>query len=96
MTERKTLTLDKPKNLPKELEIHFIRGFFDGDGTLTAAYNRGPGGAWNIKITSTEGILKFIKSYFGKEELSLYHKKGTSNKTFTLTIAGNLQVEKNT
>lgn len=94
MLENKSLILEKPKHVPRDLEIHFIRGFYDGDGSLTCIRDRGPGGAWSVKVTSTKGMLDFIKKHFGKEHLSLYHKKGTSEKTFTLTMAGNIQVEK--
>lgn len=34
MTPEKTYTLNKIPNLPKHLYRHFIRGYFDGDGTV--------------------------------------------------------------
>ena len=40
ITERKSLTLKFPKNLPKVMVSHFIRGVFDGDGTITFKYDR--------------------------------------------------------
>lgn len=34
MTPNKTYTLDKLPDIPKKLYRHFIRGYFDGDGTI--------------------------------------------------------------
>ncbi len=34
ITPKKSLTLEYPSNLPRELDRHFIRGYFDGDGTV--------------------------------------------------------------
>ena len=34
MVQNKSLILDFPKNLPKELYSHFMRGYFDGDGCI--------------------------------------------------------------
>ena len=39
-TPRKTLNLSYPTFLKKDLERHFIRGYFDGDGTVYADYTR--------------------------------------------------------
>ncbi len=33
----KTATLQWPSDLPRELESHFVRGYFDGDGTVTSS-----------------------------------------------------------
>lgn len=40
LVERKSLTLRFPKDLPQEFQRHFIRGFFDGDGSLTLHKNQ--------------------------------------------------------
>lgn len=34
----KTLALKFPKNIPEELEIHLLRGMFDGDGGFTTGF----------------------------------------------------------
>src|SRR5690606_8445162 len=34
ITPRKSLTLKPPKNVPKDLVRHWIRGYFDGDGSV--------------------------------------------------------------
>jgi hypothetical protein len=41
---RKTFDLQWPKALPEELEGHFIRGYFDGDGTIFSAIYDGKHG----------------------------------------------------
>jgi intein/homing endonuclease len=40
ITEKKSLTIEFPTNLPKKMISHFIRGVFDGDGTVTFKYRR--------------------------------------------------------
>lgn len=40
-TSNKTLSVGIPKCIPNEYMIHFIRGFFDGDGTVGGQYIKG-------------------------------------------------------
>jgi len=68
-TERKSLTLDFPKNINKHLIRHFIRGYFDGDGCISNSnykenrIDRNPNNIksiWTIKFVGTEKFLKSI------------------------------------
>lgn len=52
----KTFKLTKLPELPKELYRHFLRGFFDGDGSLRVNYE-----SENVRATFT-GYIKFLKS----------------------------------
>lgn len=39
ISPKKSLIINFPKNLPKELWPHFIRGYFDGDGSINSVDN---------------------------------------------------------
>ncbi|WP_186431436.1 LAGLIDADG family homing endonuclease [Clostridium sp. BSD9I1] len=67
---RKTLIIEFPNEevLPKELYKHFIRGYFDGDGSLILSE-----GSINFKICGTkEFLFKFIQIF---NEVSKYDFK---------------------
>ena len=58
------------KNIPDNLKIHYIRGFFDGDGSFSWNKNTRQG---MVKIVShKENILKEIQSIMGG---TIYHFK---------------------
>ena len=57
VTERKSLTLTFPKNLEEKLIPHFIRGYFDGDGTVCVSSNR-----LNCGFSGTFEMLNSIRS----------------------------------
>lgn len=52
-TPNKSLTLKFPDKIPKELIHHFIRGFFDGDGSIVIGKT-----GTHCSFTSTEEFLK--------------------------------------
>lgn len=57
---RKTFDISISNNIPKELQGHFIRGYFDGDGCVTQS-----AGYAHIGITSgSNKILEQIKDFF--------------------------------
>lgn len=63
-TPRKTKTLTYPsKSIPTELERHFIRGYIDGDGSITYANSRKQ---ISLEIIGTENFLLGCISYFKK------------------------------
>lgn len=72
--------------LPIELTSHFIRGFFDGDGSIYIDKQRH---RLCINFTGTKEMLDRIKSYFGKDNLKLEDKDNFS----VLHIDGNKQVK---
>ena len=39
MYPNKSLTMDKTPDIPSELMRHFIRGYFDGDGSIILSHN---------------------------------------------------------
>ena len=94
----KSLILKFPM-IEEDLISHFVRGYFDGDGSL---YSRKPNKSghinYNWQITSTRSFCEYLKNYL----LNKYKINGTmklacrkSNLiTTTLSVGGNKQVEK--
>lgn len=87
--QNKTLIINKIPNIPRDYVSHFLRGYFDGDGSLH--YLRGTD---NYRISFTCGNPNFLEDV--KKELgvnvSLGHAKDTN--TYQLQISGRHQVER--
>lgn len=69
ITPKKSLTLQvKFELIPKELRNHFIRGYFDGDGSINK-YQRGNNEyfEWEISFISSKTFLKQILEEINKE-----------------------------
>lgn len=83
----KTYNLSFPSEeiLPNNLIFHFIRGYFDGDGSIYIDSNRN---RLYINFTGTADMLNSIKYIIGKENLQLEDKGNFS----VLHIDGNKQV----
>jgi hypothetical protein len=93
-TKQKSLTLKPPINIPNNLINHFIRGFFDGDGSIF--YNKSEfekHEAWltpsfSICITSTKEIIEWIIDVVGfghiakepRREKTWYYRQNGNNK----------------
>lgn len=94
-TQAKSFTLKFPDWLVDlELKRHFIRGFYDGNGSITINQHRN--GA--IRVCSTEEFLAPIQSLL-KEDLNVnsflvIHKHMDVNNIRDLGIGGNRQVFK--
>ena len=96
----KSLILTWPKWLTDaELQRHFIRGYFDGDGSL---YTKKPSHTghidWGWQITSTNMFCQSVKNIIEQAtgvhcSQSLSQPK-TNDITTTLSVGGNLQVRK--
>lgn len=89
---KKSLTLKFPseEQVPHNLIYHFIRGYSDGDGTITYSYPHGkeflPHFCWGI--LGTENFLTGVKNILGKPDLKLENKKTH----YGLKISGNKQL----
>lgn len=100
VVENKTNIL-KPPVIKEELHGHFIRGYFDGDGSLTATLRKRKTTNdymdYAVKILGTEEILDFIKEYIEKNgiaKINKYHKRKEDQVVSSLELTGNKQVEK--
>lgn len=85
----KTATLMFP-DIPTELWRHFIRGLFDGDGSVS-----GDNTCPNFSICGTEMLLKRVKEILVPGSHIKLYAKGYGMDTFrTLSIGGRKQLEK--
>lgn len=94
MMPRKSLTLTFPSlsQVPLKFVRHFIRGYFDGDGCITASTNKKGETHWNFNIISTKPFLEVLRDHlvkYGLPRTSLCQEKRSGNgKIFTLRIGG--------
>lgn len=69
--ENKTFNLEFPNSLPKDLISHFIRGFFDGDGTVSVGYQKD-----KLHIYSGfSGIKTFLESILNQLTFVVFDHK---------------------
>lgn len=95
MFENKSLILEYPK-LPKELNRHFIRGYFDGDGSVTRKIKNENNISILLTITSTEKFCKSIKEIAEKElgiKCGIYEasSKNGITKVFSLSKSASIK-----
>lgn len=77
ITPNKSLTLDIFfEKIPIELQHHFIRGYFDGDGSLNM-YKKDGYEYWEINFIGTKKFLTYIMNFFNKK-----HKISTCGNNF--------------
>lgn len=98
---KKTFVLKFP-DIPEDLRHHFIRGYFDGDGSLTINYRKLKGAKKEtmvayFSIVSTKEMLdkigEFVSDLSVHFEINKRHKKRDNN-NFTLRVSGNKQIKK--
>lgn len=77
---QKTFVLSPPYNLNKKYWIDFIRGYFDGDGSISLIHNKGYTSIrWQV-CSATKEILEFIVNYFyelGIDKINIQKKDNT-------------------
>lgn len=86
VTPRKSLTL-KPPNIGKEFYIPYIRGYFDGDGSLYQNKN----GNWTLSIEGTKEILTWINEVVGFEASKLEQRTKTDKNSYYIRVGGTLK-----
>lgn len=85
IVKRKTYTYEWPTNLSSTLARHFIRGVFDGDGSISG----------NFFLCGTESLLLTIRALFAEScatnpNISVFKRQGT----FGLAYSGRLQLQR--
>jgi hypothetical protein len=100
ITERKSLTLQWPSLLPKNLENHYIRGYVDGDGGFyigTNKYKKNP----NISFSVTCGSIQFLTmlrdhlaTACNLPKPALIRRKDKPDNSQMLVYCGRLQIGK--
>lgn len=82
ITPNKSLTLDINFNMiPNELIHHFIRGYFDGDGSISHTDQDGII-RWQISFIGTEKFLNYLMNFFNR-----YHQLSTCGKNFRFNFS---------
>lgn len=84
----KSLNLTKIPNIPRDYVSHFIRGYFDGDGSLH--YLKGTNN-YRISFIGTFDFLNDIQKEL-QTNVSLHY--GSSGTAYMLQISGRKQVER--
>ena len=91
VTPRKSLTLDINFDLiPDNLIHHFIRGYFDGDGSINV-YHRAPYyyDEWELSFISTEKVLLAFQKFIG-----VPHKLYRCGNNYRFCYKGKKDIEK--
>ena len=88
--KQKSLILKPPTGVPDELIHHFIRGFFDGDGSITKTINKKTSQLiYGINITSTLEMCEWLKNYFN---IGSIIKEKRREYTYYYSIGGHQQI----
>ena len=85
---QKSLLINKIPNIPRDYISHFLRGYFDGDGSLH--YLRGTNN-YRISFVGTKDFLNDIQKEL-QTNVSL--QSNIADKAYVLQIAGRRQVER--
>ena len=98
MVQNKSLILEYPEWLPKELHRHFIRGYFDGDGSIVTHKKDKLKIQTSFSITSTENFCKSVQNILTNElDINgggIYEASCHNGITKYLSIRGNIQTKK--
>ena len=92
--KHKSLILQPPKKIPKDLMHHFIRGFFDGDGSITKTKtpNRNyktDEYSYNINIVSTKEMIDWIQEFF---DMGSIVKEKRRENSYYYSLGGHKQI----
>lgn len=84
---QKTKILSKIPNIPKDYVSHFIRGYFDGDGSLHWLK-----GTNNYRISFTSGSKSFLEEILKELQFSNLSIQKSNNEAYYIQISGRHQV----
>lgn len=92
--EKKSLILEFPteEQVPKKLLHHFIRGYFDGDGSISKTKRKNSKiYSYNVSFVGTEN---FIKSLYNILKIGSVLPDKRKTNSWYLNIGGNQQIER--
>lgn len=96
VTANKTFNVTYPTWLSEELQHHFVRGVFDGDGSISLTYKRdGRWGGASVVIIGTEDLCHNIRQKLHNElhiTPNIVDTHNTDKRIRTLTIGKQLEV----
>jgi hypothetical protein len=84
----KTRAVKLPPNLPNYLLNHWMRGYFDGDGSVFHRNNRPTLSGLECNMTGNINIITFVKTYFNKICNSSTKIHQTGDHTFKVVYTG--------
>ena len=94
----KSLIVKYPEWLDDKLHLHFIRGLFDGDGSIKSRASKDNTLEWNWSITGTKEICEATHKIYSEIygiSISYHQSSNDSNiNTWTIESSGNLKVQK--
>jgi Mor family transcriptional regulator len=91
--QTKTFKITYPEWMPDNLHKHFIRGYFDGDGSIYVNEIKERGS--KFKITSTLDFVTGIKNIINKEaKINSIIYKHSKSKVYDVNACGDRQVKK--
>lgn len=95
VSPRKTFSFVPPLNIiPKELQKHFWRGIFDGDGCISKTYDtkNQENCIWVSNLTGNQFVVsefkKFVSSYSNAKANMLLKYDSDAGKTYGISFAG--------
>jgi len=91
--ENKTLILKYPLDIPVSLDKHFIRGYFDGDGSIISFMEKKrQKQQYGFKLCGTKEMLESIMDKIdNNKKFKLYRRhKNSETNNFYLSFGGNL------
>ena len=97
MYPNKSLILTFPRWLNPSLYNHFLRGVYDGDGSVYMRHKKSGGTAVNLTITSTENFCKGVMDICAKYlniNPHIYDSSCHNGITKVFTLSGNIVTKK--
>lgn len=88
MVQNKTYVGFRFPNIPEEFKYDFVRGYFDGDGSISFSQNQNK---YRLDWCGNFEFLTDLKIFLGKENISLC-QNSVSKITYNLKIAGKKDV----
>lgn len=90
--ENKSLILKFPtsEQVPEEFIRHFIRGYFDGDGSISITTSSSGHKTGSIQIVGTENFIKELSKYFPNMGSIIKDKRKINS--WYLSIGGNYKI----
>lgn len=89
--KNKSLILEPPNKIPDDLIHHFIRGFFDGDGSITKTLNQKYNKyIYGVNVTTTQSMAEWLQNIF---DFGSVVKEKRRDKTYYFNFGGNNQLK---
>lgn len=90
----KSLILKQPTTVPMDLMRHFIRGYFDGDGSISKTLkSRRQTPSWVVEIAGTQDIVSFIQQHLYEQLQVTKNKIGTIKNIFRVRYGSRKDIE---